>query len=89
MVNDTPKNNSQKRRLSTAAITFRVPKWWIKKLDRIAREFALRNQENISKTDLIRDAIEKVYIEEIKRTLTSLEYEAKRETDLLKSLKIF
>ena len=89
MDNDTPKNNSQKRRLSTVAITFRVPKWWIKKLDRIAREFALRNQENIGRTDLIRDAIEEVYIKGIKRTLTTLEYETKRERNLLKSLKIF
>lgn len=86
MTDDTPKT-PRKRNHTTAAITFRLPKWWVKKLDRIAREFSLKYQENIGRTDLVRDAIEAAYIEGKKRTLTHREYAEKRSMDLIKSFR--
>lgn len=67
---DSPISEPQKKKVKTSAITLRMPIWWIKRLDRIAREASFRDQKNIKSTDLIRQAIFKKFIDGLERVPT-------------------
>ncbi len=57
----------------TKAITLRIEKWWLKKLEKISHKLSLENNHKIGVQDLIREATRRVFITEDIRTILKKE----------------
>lgn len=64
----TPISTPRKRKEKTASVTMRLPKWWKRRLRKIAWELSIGCDDDISYTDLIRDLIFHTYIEPRSKT---------------------
>lgn len=59
----------KKRKTRIVPVTLRLPKWWLKRVVRIARELSIRHHEDVSHCDLIRDIVYSAYVQHPMRTV--------------------
>jgi len=59
---ENPISEPRKRQVKTTPITLRMPKWWLRRLDKAARSLSLSLQDDINHCDLMRDVIYCIYI---------------------------
>jgi len=62
---NSPDSQSEARASRTIAVTLRMPKWWVTKLKKMAREESLKDNMDLNYCDLIRESIYSAYIDPI------------------------